>query len=252
MNFFDQYDRFYSTTHIGRHPNRLNSRYAAIIEPNIDLIRDKTVLDIASHDGRWTFAALKAGARHVTGIEGRAHLVDAARESLGLYGISDDRYRFFVGDVCEVLARESIQVDTVLCLGFFYHTYRHFEVAALAAATGAEHIVLDTAIAKEPQPGKAIIEYALEPTNTDGAPLGPRDREPVGRPSLRAIEMMFGHVGFEIRDIDGTVKVDNPERMDDYRNGRRGVFVLKRAAAVPAVTHQQVSVASAVSAGMSR
>lgn len=233
MNFFDQYDRFYSTTRIGCHPNRLNSRYRAIIEPNLDLIRGRAILDIGSHDGRWSFAALMAGARHATGVEGRAHLVDAARQTFAHYGIDDDRYRFFVGDAFEVLQRESIKVDTVFILGFLYHTYRHFEAAALAAATGASHIVLDTAVAKEREPGKAVIEYALEPTNKDGAPIGPRAKELVGRPSRRAVELMFGQVGFELCDSDRPVGVDDPTRMEDYRDDRREIFILRRIDAAP-------------------
>jgi predicted RNA methylase len=233
MNFFDQYDRFYSTTRIGCHPNRLNSRYRAIIEPNLDLIRGRTILDIGSHDGRWSFAALMGGARHVTGVEGRAHLVDAARQTFAHYGVSDDRYRFFVGDAFEVLQRESIKVDTVLILGFFYHIYRHFEAAALAAATGASHIVLDTAVAKERGPGDAYIEYALEPTNKSGAALGPRAEELIGRPSRRAVELMFGQVGFELCDTDRSVNVGDPTRMEDYRDDRREIFILRRITATP-------------------
>ena len=229
MSFFDQYDRFYSTTRTGSHPNRMNSRYSAIIEPNLDLIRDRTVLDIASHDGRWTFAALMAGARHAIGIEGRAHLVDAARQSMAHYGIGSDRYKFYVGDICDVLETERIKVDTVLCLGFFYHTHRHFEIASLLAATGASHIVLDTALAIGPQPGKAFIEYALEPTDKDGAPLGPRDREIVGRPSRKALEWMFAQHGFELSDNDSSVGVDDPLGIEDYKNGRRAIFRLTRA-----------------------
>ncbi len=30
---------------------------------------------MASHDGRFSYAALRLGAAHVTGVEGRAHLV---------------------------------------------------------------------------------------------------------------------------------------------------------------------------------
>lgn len=236
MNFFDQYDRFYSTTRIGCHPNRLNSRYRALIEPHLDLIRGRTILDVGSHDGRWSFAALMAGARHVTGVEGRGHLVDAARQTFAHYGVSDDRYRFHVGDAFDVLQREAIKVDTVLILGFFYHTYRHFEAAALAAATGASHIVLDTAVAKDAVPGRAFIEYALEPTNKDGAPIGPRAKELVGRPSRRAVELMFGQVGFELCDIDRSVNVDDPTRMEDYRDDRREIFVLRRMTSTPDAT----------------
>jgi 23S rRNA G2069 N7-methylase RlmK/C1962 C5-methylase RlmI len=101
VNFFDQYDEFYATSRVGSHPNRMNRLYKAIIEANIDVIRGRTVLDIASHNGRWTFAALMAGARHVIGVEPRVHPVDAARRTLSRYGISENRYTFVLGDVFE-------------------------------------------------------------------------------------------------------------------------------------------------------
>ncbi len=227
MNFFDQYDKFYGTSRIGIHPNRMNSRYRAIIEPNLDVIRDRRVLDLGSHDGRWAFAALKAGARHVTGIEARARHVDTARQTFHDYGIGEDRYRFLVGDVCDVLKAVPIAVDTVLILGFFYHTYRHFELAALLPATGASHIVLDTALALGPERDRAVIEYCLEPTDRGGAAFGPRDQELIGRPSLRAIELMFGQVGYQLSERDWYVNADNPVGMADYVDGRRGVFLLK-------------------------
>jgi hypothetical protein len=49
--FFDPYDRFYITSQTGPSARRLNARYEAIIGQNIDLLRHKRVLDVASHDG---------------------------------------------------------------------------------------------------------------------------------------------------------------------------------------------------------
>ena len=62
--FFDRYPRYLTTsdseTQMGS--ARLNLRHTAIIESNLDAIRGRRILDIASHDGRWSFAALRAGA----------------------------------------------------------------------------------------------------------------------------------------------------------------------------------------------
>jgi 23S rRNA G2069 N7-methylase RlmK/C1962 C5-methylase RlmI len=73
--FFDRFNRFYSTSRTSPWPERLHARYQAIIQENLDLLRGQRVLDVASHDGRWSFAALKAGCAHVTGMEAREHLV---------------------------------------------------------------------------------------------------------------------------------------------------------------------------------
>src|SRR4051794_17029055 len=129
--FFDSYPRFLRTsgseTQAGT--GRLNLRHAAIIETNLDAIRGRRILDIASHDGRWSFAALMAGADHVTGIEAQPGLVASAVETMAEYEISPDRYRFIVGDVHEVindLTPESF--DTIFCFGFLYHTVHHMRL----------------------------------------------------------------------------------------------------------------------------
>jgi len=124
--FFDQYPRFYSTSAVSASPERLHERYRALIAPNEELIREKTILDLAAHDGRWSFAALKAGARHVTGIEGRAYLVESAIATAQEYGIDAARYRFIVGDLFhEIEQVPTDSIDTVFCFGFFYHTAPH-------------------------------------------------------------------------------------------------------------------------------
>src|SRR5260370_24927372 len=101
--FFDQYPRFYSTGTVNAQPERLNERYRALIGSNEHLIRGKTILDLAAHDGRWSFAALKAGAQHVTSVEGRSHLVEFAMATAHEYGICVERYRFIAGDVFDHL-----------------------------------------------------------------------------------------------------------------------------------------------------
>lgn len=66
-------------------PNRLNQRHRAFIAANEVIINGKRVLDIASHDGRWSFAALAVGARHIYGIEAREHLVSNAEGNFRAY-----------------------------------------------------------------------------------------------------------------------------------------------------------------------
>ena len=63
------------------------------------------MLDIASHDGRWSMAALDAGARHVIGVEGRPELVDAARATLAHYNVPQEMYSFLHSDIMPALAK---------------------------------------------------------------------------------------------------------------------------------------------------
>jgi 2-polyprenyl-3-methyl-5-hydroxy-6-metoxy-1,4-benzoquinol methylase len=145
--FFDLYPCFYSTSVTGTAPNRLNQRHRALIAPNEAIIRGKSVLDIASHDGRWSFAAHKAGARYVLGIEARDHLVKSAELNMREYGVQEDRVRFVRGDVFEEFDRlESNTFETIFCFGFLYHTMHHMLLLSQIARLNPEHIILDTTI----------------------------------------------------------------------------------------------------------
>lgn len=62
MNFFDKFPEFITGGTTGVDGKRLNHRYRAIIENQRDAFSNAKVLDLASHDGRWSLAALDAGA----------------------------------------------------------------------------------------------------------------------------------------------------------------------------------------------
>lgn len=250
MEFFDEYSRFYSTSRTSPTPHRLNARHAAIIEANVDKLVGKRVLDIASHDGRWSFAALKAGAAHVTGIEARAELIDNAKVTLTQYGINPASYRFERGDVFELLGGGDRKFDVVLCLGFFYHTIRHAELLSLIERTGASLVVIDTEVtpAVDEVPVTSTndprivyrnpytIQLLLDPVDSEQMAwrdaLTRNGRTLVGRPSRAAIEFLALHFGFQCSRFDwrGFFSVHDYARasMVDYDEAWRGTFYLSR------------------------
>ena len=163
--FFDAYPRFYETSTIGPR-NRINRRYQALIEPNGEIIRGKSVLDIASHDGRWSFAAHAAGARYVLGIEAREHLVKNSQDNMRAYQVPEDQVEFVLGDVFEKLDQlEPGRFETVFCFGFFYHTMHHMLLLNKIARLRPTHIVLDTSIDGDPD---SIVVLRSEPISLEG------------------------------------------------------------------------------------
>ena len=129
LNFFDEYPGFYETGTTGAGAKVLNLRFHPLIGKNLDILKDATVLDIASHDGRWSFAALKNGAKKVYGIEGKKELVQNSIENMKKYGIAEERYHFVVGDIFEEIKKIPInEIDIVFCLGIFYHISSHMEL----------------------------------------------------------------------------------------------------------------------------
>ena len=226
--FFEQFPRFYLTS--STHPTtaRLNLRYEAIFGENRDIFEGASVLDLGSHDGRWSFAALVAGARWVTGIEARPELVKAATENLGEYGYGADRARFVTGDVHEVLNTQDFEADVVLCLGFLYHTLRYNELLNGIRRTNARYLIIDTFSPHMmgPVPNVNVITEdageegkAAADTYTHGPSVL------VGRPNLAAIRTMLGAYGYRVErlsDWAGLLR-DNPgtDNCDDYANSRR-------------------------------
>jgi Methyltransferase domain len=226
--FFEQFPQFYLTSSTASTTVRLNLRYEAIFGENRDIFEGASVLDLASHDGRWSLVALAAGARSVTGIEARPELVKAATENLAQYGYGADRARFITGDVHEVLNTQDLQADVVLCLGFLYHTLRYNELLDGIRRTKARYLIIDTfsPYMMRPVPNANVItEYADEQGRAaaDSYTHGPSVL--VGRPNLAAIRTMLGAYGYRVErlsDWAGLLR-DNPgtENCGDYANGSR-------------------------------
>ena len=233
--FFDQYPRFYSTSTVGTSSRgeRLNERYRALISPNESIIRDKTILDLASHDGRWSFAALKAGARHVTGIEARSHFVESAIATTRDYGIGAERYQFIVGDIFDQI--ENVQtdtIDTVFCFGIFYHTPHHMLLLSKIARLNPKNLILDTEI--DPSPDECIVRFRKEKIARDGNSLVGQPGDPlhalVGRPSRIALETMLTSFGWTFTYYDWhRAGIKNWHGMRAYRDGWRVSLVATRA-----------------------
>ena len=225
--FFDEYPDFFETSETSPRPWRLNLRHEAIFAEHSDLFAGKSVLDIASHDGRWTLAALAAGATHVIGIEARGELVEISRRNLNKYEFDPGRWDFVQGDVFEEMAQQEFRVDTVLCLGFFYHTLRHSELWMRMRECHPAAIVIDTLI--EPRNDGAFIRVATEHVARQGNavqdPLTHGDRVLVGKPSKRALRRMARAYGYDLAGYSDWERLlrNHPDAdgVGDYRDGRR-------------------------------
>jgi hypothetical protein len=159
---------FTADTPYGKYPpsglNRVNERYKRIVTANIDHVAGKRILDLAAHDGRWTWAALKSGASYVEAVEGRPELVAAANEALASY--PKETFRFRQGDIfdyLEEIRRTHVgRFDTILCLGIFYHIAEHFRLLQLMTGLQPSAIILDTALINTPEPKITFQPEATE------------------------------------------------------------------------------------------
>ncbi len=226
--FFDEYPRFKETSTTAPDLLRLNLRHRALIEANRDVLDGARVLDMASHDGRWAFAALKAGARHVTGIEARPQLVQNSEETFKTYGVDEDSYRFITEDIFVALERDDIDVDVIMCFGFLYHTLRYPELFSKMHKLGAEHLLIDTKVS--PGEGRTIrvtadeVEREAHATR-DAYTLGTRTL--VGAPTKTAVKVMLRIYGYGLEDeydwasIAADAGPDARDAILAYTTGRR-------------------------------
>jgi hypothetical protein len=200
-NFFDLHDRFVQANGVGAWPLRLNLRHAAIVERHRSLFQGAKVLDIASHDGRWSLAALRAGARHVTGVEVRPDLVKAADDNMAAYGVPNSRYRFVCADAIETPFESGF--DLVLCLGYFYHTLHHVRLIENMISTGASAIIVDSMVATGDGMGIEIRAEEVDNPANGYSRTGERAGTVlIGYPTLPALSLMFSHYGFAVEYVD--------------------------------------------------
>jgi hypothetical protein len=216
-------------------------RHVAIIKDNEDILRGSRVVDIASHDGRWSFAALKAGAEHVTGFEGRRKLIRHSQRTFQAKGVDKTQYRFIHGDVHETLLAARVEANVVLCLGFLYHTARYVELVKGISETGAEHVIIDTRVLKGVD--GPLVEFHAE--GTKGQAHAIRDRYALRRrsisavPSEAALVLMLDAAGYKVdhrADWDRLLGQHPHVRgMSPYRDGGRITFRARRTRRSPRV-----------------
>jgi hypothetical protein len=228
--FFDDHPEFLETSTTAATIGRLNLRHLAIIDGHRDILHGARVLDIASHDGRWSFAALDAGAAQVTGVEGRPELVENARRTFAAKGVDAARYTMIAGDVHDVLTAGVGEMDVVMCLGFLYHTLRYPELLAGIRATGARHVIVDSKVLLNT--ARPLVRVRRNPAEVQSMAVADRfsygTTTMVGVPSASAIEQMLRIYGYGVvsrpdwaRLIADHPEVEDVEELEDYAIGER-------------------------------
>ena len=204
------------------HSQRLFERHKRIIEPNIQWIRDKRVLDLASNNGRWVWAALNAGATFVTGVEGRDDRVAQATRNLVDLGYGD-RCRIACSDIFDFLFQSKPgEYDAVLCLGVYYHVMDHYMLMRLMAKLAPELIIIDSSFLRT---FDFLVSVHADNTSlhTSALPKYKGQRaEIVGEVSLGLMIEMAANFGYRVEPIAWRpAEIQFPIPVHDYLRGRR-------------------------------
>lgn len=131
------------------HYECLNGRVNTLLARHTEVIQDCRVLDLASHMGTLSYAALQLGARQVHGVDTEEAMINKGRDLFGRMKVSPDTYQFEVKDVFDFLeACEPDSYDTVLCFGLLYYVTEPFRLLKLMERVARKGILLDTFTAR--------------------------------------------------------------------------------------------------------
>ena len=156
------------------------------------ILKNKTILDLACHDGESTDLILKNGAKHVYAVEIRPHLIKKAQSNIT--GPVD----FFVGDITNDSLTSPLiqQSNTVVCLGVLYHLFDHFRFFKQILKSNIEHILIETIFG--PETLNPEMFWGFEETNNDlHGWMDGVDIIPHGSPNLSWIIQSSRIFGFE-------------------------------------------------------
>lgn len=262
--FFVDYEntRFLQTSQVKALPYRLNWRCEVLLTRHQQAITGKRVLDLASHDGRFSYACLKLGARHVTGVEGREYLIKSATENLTALGYTEKQFSFIQGDVFDYLKGVNPkEFDIILCLGIFDHTIRQTEMVREVKRIHPSHLILDLFaergifinpfkwlkligrlrfrhLAHTPETmetarkvvkterGTACLVFRPESHLKESSTIDPIDL--AARPTRAFVEMIFSSHGFDIKQLQWNQQgIKDWTNLADYRDGTRASYIAR-------------------------
>jgi len=215
--------------------NRLNWRCQALLTQNQEAVKGQKVLDLACNNGRFSYACLELGAKHVTGVEGRQQVVERAEKFMSSTAAPQDKWRFLQGDLFDYLSSvKPGEFDTVLCFGFLYHTTRQVEFFEEIKRIKPASVIVDTSVGrkiftfgrrgfKKPPSLVFIVEDpTLERMTIDESGL-------VALPTKSFLEYMFKLHGFSCKEISfKKAGIKNWAGLKDYRKGGRVAYIAKR------------------------
>ncbi|MFC2968756.1 class I SAM-dependent methyltransferase [Acidimangrovimonas pyrenivorans] len=210
MGFFDFIGDLAGYEDANQPVARMNARHEMIVTPFAEEIRGARVLDLAAHDGRWSYALAGAGAAQVVGVEARPELI--AR----FPGFPDPELRAKVELRCNDLydeidaeAARGETYDVVAVYGILYHLMDHFRLFQGLRRLQPKLVIVDSEFIRRPNP---MIQLVKERTDNvlNAAPQIEGQKVAVkGVPSFKAMELMAEALDYRIDWVDWDARPAN-------------------------------------------
>lgn len=214
--------------------NRFNWRTETLFVQNKSSIEGKTILDLACNNGRMSYPCLSLGAKKVIGVEARPELIVQGQEYLK----NDDlksKMEFVQADVFDYLASaEANSFDTILCLGFLYHTVRQVDFFREIKRLSPNKVIIDTSVAtnyiwyglksfiSKPPMLLAIEEDSRKTSDTT-------DRDGVAFwPTKSFLKKMFDVINYDYQQLNYKKTVKNWAGLEDYKKGLRVSYIASK------------------------
>lgn len=119
----------------------LNARIDNLLGRNENAIRGKSILDIGSHIGTFSYAACQMEARSVHGIDTEEKMVVRCLDLFHSQKVPDSQFRFEVQDAFDFLEKlPENSFDTVFCFGMLYYTGEPYRLLRLMSRVARERI----------------------------------------------------------------------------------------------------------------
>ena len=218
MGFFDFIDTIEGYDKDDRPVPRMNARHAMIVMPFVDEITGARVLDLAAHDGRWSYALAGAGAAHVVGVEARPELI--ARFPT----FPDPELRARVELRCNDLYDEvdaeierGTTYDVIAVYGILYHLMDHFRLFQALRKLKPKLVIVDSEFMRRNNPMIQLVRERTDNVLNAAPQIEGQEVAVKGVPSFRAMEVIAEALNYRIDWIDwDAVPEDRRTGVRDY------------------------------------
>lgn len=163
------------------------------LKDNIDVIKDKNVLDLAAFVGRSTAIINALGAKSVCSVEVRQESINEAKKR-----IISDNVTILKGDITDQTLMDPLvnKADTIVFLGALYHLHNHFDFFKLILKPNVEHVIVETLFGPETLNPDMFWTFETTDHNQHGW-VNDVSIMPVGSPNIAWILKVAKIFGFE-------------------------------------------------------
>lgn len=201
------------------HPH-WNDRVRWVIEPLLDRIRGRSVVDLASGMGVFGITARAVGARSVTLFDIRARHYEDYLAATGQGVFNDLDWQWGNMESSEDLAQVLADQDVVIYAGHWYHTARHHQILSDILASPAETILLESLTLRDNLPQQYLFTVNWHKdiwTDPKTEPWQAHDRPPggfnwVGHPTMPWTLTLLESLGYTDLKISNYCQPDGDIR----------------------------------------